>query len=62
MKCLSERKSPSLHLDCFACFCCFVGMVHHLSWLEGGTLLEVGMHFYNFMKAFVYIALVLETF
>lgn len=52
----------SLLLDCFAWICCLVGMVQHLSGLEGGTIVVADMLFYNFMKAFVYIALVLETF
>lgn len=45
------------------CLCLsLVGMVHGLSGLEGGIIEVVDMLFYHFMKAFVYIALVLETF
>lgn len=51
-----------MHLDCFACVCCLVGMVHSLSGLEGDITEVVDMLFYHFTKAFVYIALVLETF
>lgn len=54
--------SLSLHLDCSACVCCLVVMVYHFSRLEGGTVVVADMLFYSFMKAFVYIALVLETF
>lgn len=35
-----------------------VGMLHSLSGLEGGTIVEVDMLLYNFKEAFVYFSLI----